>query len=238
MPSHRTRSFRRSVVQVVAAFSPVITSGCDFSKTEVIHNPPACQPYPACAAVPECPVELPEAAAACEDPGEDCAYETGVARCIDDKWQVEDEVEAKCPEEPVKIWDECSLPEGTRCAADDECNPLVACSEGRWGGDGKLLICNPPEPECPPEAPLDQSDCNYAGPACSYPEGLSAECKDYKWQLTQPCPGDLPTAGQECVPTKEACGYHDCYGFPQFMAECIEQAWVIGEMSCNPPATE
>lgn len=241
MPSPRTRSFRRSVVQVVSAFTPLLGAGCDlFEVTEVTRNPPHCEPYPACVPAPECPAELPEARDLCDAPGQACAYETGEAVCVEGQWRVQEAPPESCPDALPEHGEACRVPEELDC--DFSCES-ARCIDGKW--QALAVECNPPpmlETECPEALPQDQDGCYYEGPACAYPEGHSAECVDYSWQVSQPlpaaCPEQVPVDGEACVALEEACAYGDCYGVPTITADCVESVWQVAERSCNPPPLE
>jgi hypothetical protein len=51
------------------------------------------------------------------------------------------------------------------------------------------------------------------------------------------CPAEQPTSGAPCeVPSSTSCGYEMCNGGPAITAQCLQGAWSVQFLACNPPA--
>lgn len=166
-----------------------------------------------------CPASDPGEGTACSDEGLSCTYGEGCTssayRCQGGTWQ--SEATPGCPGCPASVpaEGEACFVDGMECGyGGDACGfpeQSAICDEGAW--TVWYNSCNPPPPfQCPPELPLDGSDCTDAGwgepGSCSYevetsegPQTATAEC-DYVeagllWTVTFPDGGPASCASLE-----------------------------------------
>lgn len=152
---------------------------------------------------PGCAGPAPTGTSACPIP----------AACVDGEWVV---VYTSCnPPPPESAVCPADVPEpggtcigyepGLTCSYPycyDATAPMARCSEtSRLWESISVPTCNPPEPECPSEAPAAGADCYSEGAICSYgvcgePGYAWLQCLSGSWQGNElPCPPPARDAG-------------------------------------------
>jgi hypothetical protein len=227
MTRSRTRTFRRSVIQVAAAFAVLPACGRDISGTA---REPKCGDDDARGCMPE--VECDDTVDSCNPPN----------------WTDH----GTCPSEAPSAGESC---EGDRLCSYDPCSNAAnvssaTCEGGLWQVGS--ASCNPPPPpeESCPEAPPAQGagcadltlDCGYD--PCTNERGvIGARCVDHAWQVDEDyscnppppepeCPEELPELGAPCDEAGMSCNYGDGH----YEAECSDQ--LIWEVRCIQDAEE
>ena len=229
MTRSRTRSFRRSVIQVAAAFAVLPACGTDLSGTS--HEP-------------KCGDDAPKGCM----PEVECG-DSLESSCNPPSWTGPGE----CPSEPPRAGDPCQGE--LECSYDSCSNPEnvsdARCVDGQW--EVGSASCNPPPPEgdltCP-DAPPEQGaacadltlDCDYD--PCTNERGtLAARCVDFAWEVEDEyscnppppppeCPEELPESGTSCDLAGMVCSYAE----GTLEAECkSEFTW---DVRCAPEAAD
>jgi hypothetical protein len=255
MSRSRTQSFRRSVIQVAAAFAALPACGTTAPGTGMVANPPLCEDEHTAGCMPavDCRDLAPEPGAPCATEGESCTYEYCAsayesATCVDGTWQLEEAPPCnppehnECPDAPPQ--------EGTPCDADvscgyDSCNGAdgvsdATCLDGTW--QIGYASCNPPPPEaeCPSEPPVQGAPCGDPTLVCDYDScsnasgAEEARCVDYAWQVDDQYSCNPPEPVFECpadLPApNDACdwGAYCQYGVDgEIAAECDDNGWSV-----------
>lgn len=166
-----------------------------------------------------------------------------------------------CPFGKPIVGSACA-PEGTNCDYSRCYEPyweggeFYYCNKGTWQRGGSSCNPPPPDPPCPAEEPRVGGSCTRSPLAskCQYRDDCPANPTDYGfndyvcdagvWVRPSPvytvkCPATEPINGSACpcgphMPS-ETCSYGDCYGTPTTTAACINGAWSVSRLSCNPP---
>ena len=228
MARSRTRNFRRSVIQVAAAFAAFPACGRDIGGTG--ENPdPKCEDSKVEGCMPVVDCEQ----VACNPPV----------------------VEETCPVEPPSAGASCA--EGLTCTYDSCSNALgvsdARCVDGAW--ELGSAPCNPPPPPetCPEQPPEQGAPCGDLTLECDYDSCTNARgaegarCVDYAWQVDEEyscnppppdlCPEQLPAAGTGCELEGQACRYGDS---AELIAECVDLTWEVrcdeGQEDCQLPS--
>lgn len=216
-----SRTLRRSVITVTAAFALPACSSSHPPESEHDAGTPGCMPPMDCDLGPtnppeplgECPVERPSAGTLC-DLAEDelCEYDrcgdywTIEATCRAGQWSVQ---ELSC--NPPPLWEEC---------------PEVAPADG---------------------APCDAPELSCAYPGCGGETSLKANCIDAEWIVREEvicnpppveCPEVEPAEGAPCEALTFTCQYGGCAEGDSVIATCGREGWQVDEELCNPPPPE